>query len=142
MAGPVFRGIDPPDQFLILQTLAEVGNGLVIGNQAPAQPHDLQVAAGLALKPTARLYPVEIAVDVKLQQDRRMVGWPARGFRIDTTEPQTAQIKPLDKGLDHTNRIVLRNKVFKRFRKQRPLAAIQTLDKALHHKLPANPGES
>jgi plasmid rolling circle replication initiator protein Rep len=79
-----------------------------------------------------------------------MIGRPAGRLRINSHEPQAAQIKRLDKGLDHTNRIVLRNKVFKRFRKQRPLAAIQTLDKALHqtldkalhHKLPANPEES
>ncbi len=142
MAAPVFRGIDPPDQFLILQTLAEIGDRLVIGDQPAAQPHDLQVTAGFALEPPARLHPVEIAVDVKLQQKRRVIGRPARGLRIDTAKPQAAQIKSLDKGLDHPDRIVLRNKIFKRFRKERDLTAIQTLDKALHHKLPTNPGES
>ncbi len=71
-----------------------------------------------------------------------MVGRTARGFRIDTTEPQAAQIKRLDKDLDHPDRVVLRNKIFERFRKERALAAIQTLDKALHQNLPTNPGES
>jgi hypothetical protein len=62
----------------------------------------------------------------------RVVGRPARRLGIDTAEPQGAKIQTLDKGLDHTNRIVLIDKIFKRFRKERFLAAIQTLDKPLH----------
>ena len=45
--------------------LAEIGNRLVIWSQAPRQPHQLDVAQSLALKPAARLDPIEIAVDVK-----------------------------------------------------------------------------
>src|SRR5712664_80137 len=53
--------------------LAEIGNRLVIWSQTPRQPHHLDVAPSLALKPAARLDPIEVAVDVKLQQDRRMI---------------------------------------------------------------------
>ena len=48
--------------------LAEVGNGLVIGYKPARQPHHLNVAPSLTLEPPARLNPIEIAVDVKLQQ--------------------------------------------------------------------------
>jgi hypothetical protein len=114
----------------------------VIGHQTAAQPHDLDIAAGLALKPPARLHPVEVAVNVELQKDRGVIGRTARRLRIDAAEPQRAQIETFDKGLDHPDRIVLGDKVLKSFRKKRDLAPIQTLDKALHHKLPANPEES
>src|SRR3954462_12675698 len=65
----------------------EIGNGLVIGNEPTRQPHDLNVASGLTLEPAARLNPVEIAVDVELQQDRRMIRRPAGYLGIDPAEP-------------------------------------------------------
>ena len=57
--------------------LAEVGNRLVIGSKSTRQPHHLNVAPSLVLEPPARLNPVKIAVDVELQQDRRMIRGPA-----------------------------------------------------------------
>src|ERR1700730_15428967 len=57
--------------------LAEIGNRLVIGNKPTGEPHDLNVAPSLTLKPAARLNPIEITVNVKLQQHRRMVRRPA-----------------------------------------------------------------
>jgi hypothetical protein len=55
--------------------LAEVGNRLVIRSKAARQPHHLDVAQSLTgfsgvepLKTAARLNPVEIAVDVELEQ--------------------------------------------------------------------------
>ena len=55
----------------------------MIGNKPTHQPHDLNVASGLTLEPAARLNPVEIAVDVELQQDRRMIRRPAGYLGID-----------------------------------------------------------
>jgi hypothetical protein len=43
----------------------------------PSEPHHLNVARGLPFKPAARLNPVEIAVDVQLQQHRGMIRRPA-----------------------------------------------------------------
>jgi hypothetical protein len=90
MAGPVFRGIDPPDQYLILQTLAEVRNGLVIRHQPTSQPHHLNIAASLPFQTTARLHPVEVAVDVELQQNRGMIPWTARRLGRGATKTKTA----------------------------------------------------
>ena len=53
--------------------LAEIGNCLVIGNKPASEPHHFDIAARLTLKPAARLNPIEIAVDVELQQYRRMI---------------------------------------------------------------------
>ena len=51
-----------------LIVLAEVSNRLVIGNKTAREPHHLNVAAGLTLKPAARLNPIEIAVYIELEQ--------------------------------------------------------------------------
>ena len=72
--------------------LAEVGNRLVIGSKPARQPHHLNVAPSLTLKPAARLNPIEIAVDVELQQDRRMIRRPAGYLGIDPAEPKLGQI--------------------------------------------------
>jgi len=53
--------------------LAEIGNRLVIGNKPSGQPHHLHIASGFALEPAARLDPVQIAVDIELQEDRGMI---------------------------------------------------------------------
>jgi hypothetical protein len=47
-------------------SLPEVGDRLVVGDEPAKQPHQLDIAAGLALEPPARLHPVEIAVDIEL----------------------------------------------------------------------------
>ncbi len=86
--------------------LAEVGDGLVIRRQAGRQPHHLDIATRLTLKPPARLDPVEVAVDVELEQHRRMIPRPARRLGLCAIETETAQIKLVDKDIDHPNRIV------------------------------------
>src|SRR5439155_26145965 len=48
-----------------------------------------------------------------------LIGRAARCFRIDPAEPVLSQIEPLDKDVNHANRIVLANPVFQAFRKQR-----------------------
>ena len=112
--------------------LAEIGDGLVVGRQAARQPHHLNVASGLALEPTARLNPVEIAVDVKLQQNRRMIRWSAGRLGIDPDEAELGQIEFVDKDVDHANRVVLADPIFQAFGKQRALPAIRPLNEALH----------
>src|SRR6266849_7917444 len=82
--------------------LAEIGDHLVIGNKASRQPHDLHIASGLALEPSARLDPVQIAVNIELQEDRGMIrGSPCRPW-IDSTKSQLTEIKLVDQHVDHT----------------------------------------
>src|ERR1700738_3749618 len=57
--------------------LAEVGYRLEVWHQAAGQPHQLNVALALPLQAPARLHPIEVSVDVNLQQRRRMVGRPS-----------------------------------------------------------------
>ncbi len=111
---------------------SEVGDGLVIRRQTARQPHHFDIAASLALKPPARLHPVEIAINVELQQHRRMIARPPRRLRHSATEPETAQIELIDENIDHPNRIVFVDPVLQALREQRALSPIHTLDKPLH----------
>src|ERR1700729_175870 len=99
-------------------------------------------APSLVLKPPTRLNSIEIAVDVKLQQDRGMIRGAAGCFGIDPTKPKLGQIEFFDKGIDHANRIVLADPVFQAFRKQRGLTAIDPLNEAPHPILPQIARES
>ena len=46
--------------------LAEVGNSLVVRNEPAGQPHHLDIAPCLTLKPPARLNPIEITLRIEL----------------------------------------------------------------------------
>src|SRR5208283_2423799 len=83
-------------------------------------------------KPSARLNPIEIAVNIELQQHRWMIRRPTGRFGIDPAKAKLAQIELLDKDVNHPNRIVLADPVFQAFRKQRALPAIRARNKALH----------
>jgi hypothetical protein len=81
---------------------------------------------------TSRLRPVEVAVDVELQQNRGMIGRPTRRLRINARKTKIPQIQCLDKGIDHANRIVLIDKIIKAFGKKSPLISVNALNKTLH----------
>ncbi len=68
--------------------LAEVGNRLVVRSEPAGQPHYLDIAPSLSLKPPARLNPIDIAVDVELHEDRGMIGKPARCLGSHSIKPQ------------------------------------------------------
>jgi hypothetical protein len=105
--------------------LAEIGDGLVIRDEPSRQPHHLQIAACLTLQPSARLDPIEIAVDVEFEHRRRMIREPAGRCRIDGIEPELAEFRRLDEHIDRANRITLVNSIIEAFRKQRRLLAIR-----------------
>ena len=97
--------------------LAEVGNRLVIWSQTPRQPHHLDVAPSLTLKPAARLDPIEIAVNVELQHDRRMIRRSTGHLGLDAVEPKLGKIEFVHKDLNYPNRIVLADPVSQAFGK-------------------------
>jgi hypothetical protein len=111
---------------------AEIVDGFVIRNEPSRQPHHFQIAASLTLQPPARLDPVEIAVDVKLEHRRRMIRRPAGRCRIDAIEPEVAKFQRIDEHIDRAYRIALVDPIIKAFRQQRRLLAIRPLNKTLH----------
>ena len=48
-----------------------------------------------------------------------MIGRPTGRLGIDPAEPKYAQIKRVDKGVDHANGVDLIDEIFQAFRKQR-----------------------
>ena len=85
----------------------------------------------LALQSAARRHAVQVAVDVELQQRRRMIGRPAgRGWRH--RKAQASQIELVHEDVDHPHRVVLRHVVIKAAGKQRRLPAVFTFDEAGH----------
>src|SRR5205823_419683 len=118
--------------------LAEVGYGLEVRHQPARQPNQLDVALALPFQPTARLHSVEVAVDVNLQQRRRMIGRPSCRLWLNSAEAQPRQIKLIDQDIDRPDRIVLAQIVIQPLGKQRALTAIIANDKARHRILPPN----
>ena len=112
--------------------LAEIGNRFVIRDQSAEKPDHLEIATGLTLQPPARLHPIEIAVDVELEQGRGMIRGPARYFRHNAFEPELAQIKRIDERIDRANRIALINPFIQAFGQQSRLPAIRPNQEALH----------
>src|SRR6267378_2294608 len=127
---------DLADGFAIV--LAEVGYGLEVRHQAAGQPNQLDVALTLPLQAPARLHPIEVSVDVNLQQRRWMVGWPSCRLRLDAAKAEPRQIKLIDKDIDRPDRIILGQIVFQSLWKQRALTAVFANDKARHRILRPN----
>jgi hypothetical protein len=107
---------------------SEVGERLEVGLQAAKQPDDFDVAATLALQPSARSDPVEVAVDVELQQIARRVARTTRRFRGHPREPRRHEVQPIDEGIDEPHRIVGVDVIVNRLRQQQKLVSSESGD--------------
>ena len=116
--------------------LAEVGNGLEVWHQPSGQPHELDIALRLALQPAAGLDAIQVAVDVELQQHRRVVRRPACRCRVNANEAKCLQIKSFDEDLDHANRILRFNVVLQTRGQQAHLGSVLAFDESLHAAAP------
>ena len=94
---------------------AEVRDRLVIRCKPAQQPHDFDIASGLALEPPARLHPVQIVVDVKLEENRGVVRRPTSCCWLNPLEAHLGQIERIDKHIDHANRVALVNEIIEAF---------------------------
>ena len=90
------------------------------------------ITLGFQLKTTAGLNTVKIAVNVELQQNGRMIGWPTGGLWFYTLETEVTEIKFINEGVDDSDRIVLSNIIFQRLREQCTLVSVLTFNKTLH----------
>ncbi|MNL21791.1 hypothetical protein D3C87_1430960 [compost metagenome] len=111
---------------------AKVGNGFEVRSQTPRQPHQLDVALGLTLKPAAGLNPIEVAVDIDLQQDRGMVGRTPRCSRINTFKPKCTQVEFIDENVDHSDWIFFGYVIVQALRQQSHLRPGLAFNESLH----------
>jgi hypothetical protein len=100
---------------------SEVRDRLEVGLEAAQQPDDLAIALGLTLQPPARSNPVEITVDVELQQIAGRIAWPPRRLRLDPREPGVRKIEPVNEGVDEPHRILGLDVIVNRLRQQQKL---------------------
>jgi|SRR6185295_8763515 len=77
-----------------------------VRGEAARQPDQLEIAPALAFEPARGLDLIEIAVQVDLEQGRRMIAGTARRLGRDTIKAKLRQIERINKGIDHPHRIV------------------------------------
>src|ERR1700730_5674719 len=110
--------------------LAEVRNGLEVRRQLSRQPDQLDVALALTLKAAARWNAIEIAINVNLEQRRRIIAGPPFFQRNNPPEAKLAKIETINKSVNGANRIVSRHIVFKFGGEQTALVPINPLYEA------------
>jgi hypothetical protein len=69
------------------------------GPLMPQQPDHLDIAVGLSFEPPAGSDPVQVTANVELQQIRGRIAGTASLLRLNTREPDSHGIKPVDKSL-------------------------------------------
>lgn len=121
-----------PDRWAVLTP--EVGDRLEVGRQPAGQPHQFDIALRLALKTSARLNPVQVAVKVDLEHRRGMVGRSSRACRRCTGKPQRMQVQFVDESRYNPNGVVLRHIVIERCWQQKVLPAVLTFNETAHLK--------
>ncbi|KES24287.1 hypothetical protein FG99_11055 [Pseudomonas sp. AAC] len=112
--------------------LAEVGDGLEVRCQASGQLHQIDAALRLTLQPATGLDAIEIAVDVYLQQDGRVVRRAACFGGNHTVKAQAAEIEFIDEHIDYSNRVGVRDVIIQALEQQSALTSMLTLDETLH----------
>jgi len=90
------------------------------------QPDHLDVAMALHLQPPARPHPVQIAVDVELQQIGWRIAGAARRLRRDAREPRRREVELVNKGVDEPHRIVGADIIVHRLRQQQNLRTFES----------------
>ena len=87
---------------------------------------------GITLKPAAGVNPIEVAVDIDLQQHRWVVGRTTRCGRIDALKTKCAQVEFIDENIDNAHWIFFGYVIVQTLWQQRHLRASLTFNKSLH----------
>src|SRR3989440_5859179 len=116
----------------------EVGYRLEVWHQAAGQPNQFDVALAFPFQAPARLHPIEVSVDVNLQQRRRMIGRPSCRLRLNAAKAEPGLIKFINKDINRPDRIILGQILFQPLGKQSALTAVIANDKARHRIPPPN----
>jgi len=105
---------DRPDCCTIVPS--KVGDRLEVRCQSTGQPHQFDIALRLTLQSSARLDPIQIAVEVDLEHRRRMIGWaPGRRWRRPG-KTNCHQIQLVNKRFNDPNRVIFSYIIIERCR--------------------------
>src|SRR5262249_31894902 len=114
--------------------------GLVVRDQPVDKPHHFHIAGGLAFQTPAGLHTIEVAVNVKLQESRRVIGRSSSLLGYHTFKAHPMQIEGFHKRIDHINCVVLAYPIVQALRQKRQLGSIGAFDKTSHRTPPSNDG--
>ncbi len=92
----------------------KVGNRLEVRPQPAQQPDHFQVAVTLRFQAARGAYPVQVAIEVELEQVTRMVAGPPGLLGLGAHEARLGQVEAVDERLDGTHRVVLTDVVLHR----------------------------
>lgn len=98
----------------------------------PDEPHQLDAALRFTFEAATRLGPVEVTVDVDLQQDGRVVRRAASFGGNHATDAQQTKIEFIDKHIDYSHRIGVRDVIIQALGQQCALTSVLALDVTLH----------
>ena len=107
--------------------LAKIRNGLEVGSQATQQPDHFQIARGLRLEPPAGAHPIDVSINVELQQIGRIVARPAGVLRLNAPETGFLQITLINERLNETHRIFSTDVIINCYRQKQSLVAVAAL---------------
>jgi hypothetical protein len=130
---------DAADRFAVVFT--EPRNGLEVRCQAAREPHQFDVALGLAFKATAGLNTVQVAVDVDLEHHLGVIRRPTGQRWFDAFKPKLMKIKLIDKDINYAHGICVRHVVIKCFGEEKALRATVALNEPLHRAQPPRSDE-
>ena len=83
---------------------------------------------GFGFQTATRPHPVQVTVDVKLQQIRGHVAGTAGLLGLDTHKPGRGKIEPVDEGLDEAHRVFGADVVIQGFGEKQQLGTVKTGD--------------
>src|ERR1700676_2443937 len=84
----------------------------------------LEIAPGLGFKPAAGAHPIDVAINVELEQVGRIVSWTAGVFRLNPGKACLIEVQIFDKRVDEADRIIAMNVVIDPRRQKLGLVAI------------------
>jgi hypothetical protein len=105
---------------------SEVRDRLEVRLEATQQPDDLDIALGFPLQPSARSDPVEVAIDVELQQITGRIARTPRRLRFDPRKPRRREVEPVDESVNEADRIVGVDVIVHRLRQQQELVTLES----------------
>jgi hypothetical protein len=104
----------------------EIGDGLEVRLQASQQPDDFGCCDGIPSPAGGLNAPVQIAIDVELQE----IGWRIAGaayrLRLDTHKPRRREVEFINEGVDEPHRIVGVDIIVHRLRQQQKLRTFES----------------
>jgi hypothetical protein len=102
-----------------------LGDGLEVGGEFAQQPEHFDVAVTFGLQQPGGTHPMQITVEVKLEQRRRGVRRPARAGADGPGKAQRVQVERADEGIKKAHGVFGGDVILQPFGKEQGLGPVQ-----------------